>query len=71
MWWLYDWWWRTRPRCGDTVAYPVIDPCIRPKGHEGWKKNGPEWHADGSGYIWNHTTWRWTGRYPGEGRVLR
>lgn len=70
--WLIGLWWRTRPRCGDRVRYPEdIDTCIRPRGHENWKDNGPQWHADGNGYIWNQTDWKWTGRYGGQGRVLR
>lgn len=61
--WLAGLWWRSRPRCAAPGPWRLPDcgTCCRPRGHEKWTKHDPDWHADGTGYIWNATRWRWMG----------
>lgn len=62
--WLRDWWWRRKPRCAAPPPWRLTDalPCCRPTGHETWDTtDGGPWHADGTGYIWDTTRWRWMG----------
>jgi hypothetical protein len=61
---LRAWWWLRKPRCGALPPWRLIDagPCCRPAGHHRWKaKHDPEWCADGNGFIWTATEWRWMG----------
>lgn len=62
---LIDLWWRSKSRCGVVGPWPwrLVDcgTCIRPRGHEGGDGNDPEWHADGTGYIWSADRWGWRG----------
>lgn len=63
--WLRGLWWRSRPRCGKYGPERLADcgPCCRPRGHERWYRYGPDWHADGTGFIWNDVLGRlrWMG----------
>ena len=53
------------PRCGSHGPWRLADcgPCIAPRGHEHHGGPSPDWHADGTGYIWNDVEgrWRWMG----------
>jgi hypothetical protein len=56
---------RYLPRCGAEPPWRLADagPCIIPAGHETSGHDDADWHADGTGYIWNDHTgrWRWQG----------
>jgi hypothetical protein len=54
---------RRLPRCGAPPPWRLADagPCIIPAGHETSGRVSAAWHADGNGYIWNATEWRWMG----------
>lgn len=51
------------PRCGAPAPWRLCDagPCILPAGHETEPDDSAPWHADGNGYIWSDTEWRWMG----------
>lgn len=57
--------WRSwGPRCNAEPPWRLIDagPCIVYRGHERREKGEhADWHADGSGFIWNATRWQWMG----------
>lgn len=57
--------WVYGPRCGSHGPWRLADcgPCIAPRGHEHHGGPSPDWHADGTGYIWNDREgrWRWMG----------
>lgn len=50
------------PRCGATGPdkLPDCGTCIAPRGHEHHGGPSPDWHADGTGYIWNDHEGRWS-----------
>lgn len=54
---------RCLPRCGALPPGHLTDagPCIIPRGHETSGRDDADWHADGYGFIWNATRWRWMG----------
>lgn len=52
------------PRCGARAPWrlaPDCGPCIIPAGHETSGRDDADWHADGGGFIWSETEWRWMG----------
>lgn len=53
---------RESTRCGAEPPWRLVDAgtCVAPKGHEGADPDH-DWHADGNGYIWTDTAWRWMG----------
>lgn len=56
---------RLLPRCRSLPPERLADAdvCIRPRGHHRWDREDADWHADGTGYIWNDALgrWRWMG----------
>lgn len=54
---------RFGPRCGAPPPWRLADDagtCVGYRGHDrDPRKDGPDWHADGRGYIWNDVIGRW------------
>lgn len=75
--WVHDLWFRVHlwgyrlrhpyrwlgPRCTATPPWRLADAgtCIIPRGHERLARDDADWHADGTGYIWNADRWAWRG----------
>jgi hypothetical protein len=65
-----NWWTRLRygAACGAKPPWRLVDagPCII-----GSRTGNHEWHADGRGFIWNDSQWRWMGLTVNLSEVLR